>query len=131
MEEKRAQTEAHRLLDNCVLFRSLSPNEHAAISTKSRIRTYKAGETVFAIGSPGDQIEVDPVSWTPEHLCSRSPRWRRRDHPIHRNSVARWSSWYVLAARRRSWRRSLNRRRSQSEIGSGRPSAMPVVAAMA
>jgi hypothetical protein len=28
--------------------------------------------------------EVDPVSWTPE----RSPRWRRRDHPTHLNSVA-------------------------------------------
>src|SRR5713101_6167996 len=23
--------------------------------------------------------EVAPVSWAPEHLCSRSPRWRRRD----------------------------------------------------
>src|SRR6187399_929972 len=27
-------------------------------------------------------IEVDPVWWTPEHLCSRSPRCRKRDHHI-------------------------------------------------
>jgi hypothetical protein len=45
------------------------------------------------------RTEVDPVSWTPEHLCSRSLRWRRQDHPTHRNSVARWSSWYAPAAR--------------------------------
>jgi hypothetical protein len=57
-------------------------------------------------------FEVDPVSWTPEHLCSRSSRWRRRDQPIPRNSVARWSNWSAPGARRRSWRKSLNRRRS-------------------
>jgi len=49
-------TEAHQLLDNCVLFSSLSPDERAAISARARIRTYKAGETVFAIGSAGDQM---------------------------------------------------------------------------
>jgi hypothetical protein len=32
-------------------------------------------------------IEVDPVSWTPEHLCSRSPRWRGQRHS--RRSQAR------------------------------------------
>ena len=49
-------TEAHRLLDNCVLFSSLSPDERAAISARARIRTYNAGERVFAIDSPGDQM---------------------------------------------------------------------------
>src|SRR6516165_6815297 len=49
-------TEAHQLLENCVLFDSLSPDERAAISARARIRTYNAGETVFAIGSPGDQM---------------------------------------------------------------------------
>ncbi len=24
--------------------------------------------------------EVPPVSWTPEHLCCRSPRWQERTH---------------------------------------------------
>jgi hypothetical protein len=48
------------------------------------------------------EIEGDPLSWTPEHLCLRSPRWRkkRRDHPGPRR------------AHRRCWRRSLNRRRN-------------------
>ena len=56
LKEKKALTEAHRLLDNCVLFGGLSPDERAAISARARIRTYKPGETVFAMGSPGDQI---------------------------------------------------------------------------
>jgi CRP-like cAMP-binding protein len=55
-KEKKALTEAHRLLDNCVLFGGLSPDERAATSARARIRTYKPGETVFAMGSPGDQI---------------------------------------------------------------------------
>jgi CRP-like cAMP-binding protein len=55
-KENKALTEAHRLLDDCVLFSSLSPDERAAISARARIRTYKAGETVFAMGSPGDQL---------------------------------------------------------------------------
>jgi CRP/FNR family transcriptional regulator, cyclic AMP receptor protein len=55
-EEKQALTEARRLLDNCVLFTGLSTDERAAIFARARIRTYKAGETVFSIGSPGDQM---------------------------------------------------------------------------
>ena len=34
------------------------------------------------------RIEVAPVWWTPEHLCSRSPQWRRRDHHIRLSSAA-------------------------------------------
>jgi CRP-like cAMP-binding protein len=55
-ERQIVLTEAQRLLDNCVLFSSLSPDERAAISARARIRTYNAGETVFAIGSSGDQL---------------------------------------------------------------------------
>ena len=55
-ERQNALTEAHQLLDDCVLFSSLSPNERAAISARARIRTYKSGETVFAIDCPGDQM---------------------------------------------------------------------------
>src|SRR5271166_1693638 len=61
--------------------------------------------------------EVAPVSWTPDDLCSRSPRWPRQDEPTHLSSVARWSIWCAPAARRRSWRASLNRRRSRSGTG--------------
>jgi CRP-like cAMP-binding protein len=55
-EGKTPLTKARRLLENCVLFDSLSPDERAAISARARIRTYNAGETVFTIGSPGDQM---------------------------------------------------------------------------
>src|SRR4029077_13756784 len=78
--------------------------------------------------TPGMGSEVDPVSWTPEHLCSRSPRWRRRDHLTLLSSVARWSSWCVLAARRRNWQGSSNRPRSRSRTGSVRLSATPAAA---
>jgi CRP-like cAMP-binding protein len=55
-EGKEALTEARRLLDNCVLFGGLSTDERAAISSRARIRTYNAGETVFSMGSPGDHM---------------------------------------------------------------------------
>jgi Transposase DDE domain group 1 len=35
-------------------------------------------------------IEVDPVSWTPDRLRSRSPRWPRQDCPMHLSSAAKW-----------------------------------------
>jgi CRP/FNR family transcriptional regulator, cyclic AMP receptor protein len=53
---RRVLAEDHRLLDNCVLFSNLNSDEHAAISAHARIRSYDAGETIFAIGSPGDQM---------------------------------------------------------------------------
>ena len=34
--------------------------------------------------------EVDPVSWTPDRLRSRSPRWPRQDCPMHLSSAAKW-----------------------------------------
>jgi CRP-like cAMP-binding protein len=55
-KEKRALKEAHHLLGNCGLFGGLNPDERSAIAARARIRTYSAGETVFTMGSPGDQM---------------------------------------------------------------------------
>jgi CRP/FNR family cyclic AMP-dependent transcriptional regulator len=54
--EDSAIKEARRLFENCVLFSGLSTEERAAIVARARIRTFSAGETVFSIGSPGDQM---------------------------------------------------------------------------
>jgi transposase len=75
--------------------------------------------------------EVAPVSWTPDGLRSRSPRWPRQDCPTHLSSAARWWTWCMPAARRRSWRRSLNRRRSRSGTGLRSLRAMRGVAMVA
>ena len=55
-EEAKALTEAHRLFDNCALFGSLDPDVRAAIFGQARIQAYNAGDTVFTIGSPGNQM---------------------------------------------------------------------------
>jgi CRP/FNR family transcriptional regulator, cyclic AMP receptor protein len=54
--ESGALKDAHRLLGDCVLFSGLSAEERAAIAAQARIRTFKAGETVFNLGSPGDYM---------------------------------------------------------------------------
>jgi CRP/FNR family transcriptional regulator, cyclic AMP receptor protein len=54
--DKRTLREASHLLANCPLFGGLSPDERGAVVALARIRTFSAGETVFAIGSPGDQM---------------------------------------------------------------------------
>jgi hypothetical protein len=47
-------------------------------------------------GSNGDksavtlQREVDPVSWTPDYLSLRSPRWQGNTHAMRRSSAGRW-----------------------------------------
>ena len=48
--------EARHLLSNCFLFRGLKAVERNAIVSRTHILTLKAGETVFAIGSPGDNM---------------------------------------------------------------------------
>jgi CRP/FNR family cyclic AMP-dependent transcriptional regulator len=53
---KDAMVGARRLIENCVLFKGLSDSERSAISGRARIRTFNAGENIFAIGSPGDQM---------------------------------------------------------------------------
>ena len=54
--EKGTLKEARHLLGNCHLFGGLNADERAAIADRARIRSYDAGETVFAIGSPGSQM---------------------------------------------------------------------------
>jgi CRP-like cAMP-binding protein len=54
--ESGALKDAHRLLGDCVLFSGLSAEERAAIAAQARIRTFRAGETVFNLGSPGDYM---------------------------------------------------------------------------
>ena len=54
--EDLAIKEARRLLGDCVLFSGLSAEERAAIVARARIRSFNAGETIFTIGSPGDQM---------------------------------------------------------------------------
>ena len=54
--KKDAIIEARRLIGNCVLFEGLSSSERSAISQRAHIRVFDAGETIFAIGAPGDQM---------------------------------------------------------------------------
>ena len=54
--DKKRLKDAYRLLASCALFRGLAAEEQAAVVDLARIRTFNPGETVFAIGSPGDQM---------------------------------------------------------------------------
>ena len=54
--DQRTLKEACYLLLNCRLFGGLRPDERAEVVALARVRTFNAGETVFAIGSPGDQM---------------------------------------------------------------------------
>jgi predicted ester cyclase len=64
------------------------------VAARMRFRGIHSGE-FFGVPATGQEIiwsgaEVDPVSWTPDRLRSRSPRWPRRDYPTHPSSAARW-----------------------------------------
>jgi hypothetical protein len=61
--------------------------------------------------------EVARVSWTPDYLGSRSPRWARQGQPTRLSSVVRLSSWCAPVAHRRSWHASSSRRHSRSGTG--------------
>jgi hypothetical protein len=52
-----------------------------------------------------------------QKLRSGSPRWSKQDHPIRSNSADEWPGWYMLAARRRSWRGSSRISRSGRHAG--------------
>ena len=78
--------------------------------------------------APSQEDGVDPVSWTPEPLRWRSPPCRDQDDLIHLNFAARWSSWCMPAALRRSWRVSSSQPRSRSATGLPRLRATPAVA---
>ena len=54
--KKDAMIGARRLIENCVLFRGLSDTERSTISACAHIRTFDAGDTIFEVGSPGDQM---------------------------------------------------------------------------
>src|SRR5215813_11629069 len=54
--DKRTLKDACYLLLNSSLFGGLRPGERAEVVALARVRTFNAGETVFAIGSPGDQM---------------------------------------------------------------------------
>jgi CRP/FNR family cyclic AMP-dependent transcriptional regulator len=54
--DETALKEARGLLGNCILFSGLSAEERAAIVARARIRSFSAGETIFTLGSPGDQM---------------------------------------------------------------------------
>jgi CRP/FNR family transcriptional regulator, cyclic AMP receptor protein len=54
--KKGVINEARRLIGNCVLFEGLSASERSAISERAHIRVFDAGESIFAIGAPGEQI---------------------------------------------------------------------------
>src|SRR5260370_27952714 len=54
--DKRTLKDACYLLLNCSLFGGLRPDERAEVVALARARTFNAGETVFAIGSPGEQM---------------------------------------------------------------------------
>ena len=57
MEQQETELKgARQLLGNCVLFAGLSADERTAVVARARIRTVDAGEIIFAIGSPGDQM---------------------------------------------------------------------------
>src|SRR5258705_338467 len=59
--KKDATIEARRLIRNCVLFQGLNDSERSAISACARIRAFEAGESIFAIGCPGDQMMAVPT----------------------------------------------------------------------
>ena len=48
--------EARRLLSNCFVLRGLKADERDGIVSRARTRNYKAGETIFTMGSPGDNM---------------------------------------------------------------------------
>jgi CRP/FNR family transcriptional regulator, cyclic AMP receptor protein len=48
--------DGRRLLGECVLFRGLGTGERHALFSRIRIRSYVAGETIFLMGSPGDNM---------------------------------------------------------------------------
>jgi CRP/FNR family transcriptional regulator, cyclic AMP receptor protein len=48
--------EARRLLGDCVLFRGLAVDERRALVAHGRIRAFAAGEAIFSMGSPGDNM---------------------------------------------------------------------------
>jgi CRP/FNR family cyclic AMP-dependent transcriptional regulator len=53
---RRLADDGRRLLGECKLFRGLGADERHTLLARSRIRNFAAGETIFLMGSPGDNM---------------------------------------------------------------------------
>jgi CRP/FNR family transcriptional regulator, cyclic AMP receptor protein len=53
---RMATEDARRLLGECLLFRELEAEERDALVARAKIRAYSAGETIFSMGSAGDDL---------------------------------------------------------------------------
>ena len=68
--------------------RRATPPTHA--TARSAWRPTARSSPPTAMWCSPEYSEVDPVSWTPDRLRSRSPRWPRQDCPMHLSSAAKW-----------------------------------------
>lgn len=53
---RTGDSDARHGLGECGLFQELEPDERNALFARVRIRSYKAGETIFLMGSAGDSL---------------------------------------------------------------------------
>jgi CRP/FNR family cyclic AMP-dependent transcriptional regulator len=53
---RMAAEDGRQLLGQCMLFRDLGADERAALFARIHIRAYRAGETIFHMGSAGDNM---------------------------------------------------------------------------
>src|SRR6185369_6461335 len=56
MTDRRDLENARRLLASCTLFRGFGADERDAIVSRAHIRSFQPGDTIFTIGSPGDNM---------------------------------------------------------------------------
>jgi CRP/FNR family cyclic AMP-dependent transcriptional regulator len=54
--DKSSLDRARHMLGECVLFRGLSPRERNELVARARMRSYRAGETIFLMGDTGDSM---------------------------------------------------------------------------
>ncbi len=47
---------ARKLLADCALFRKLTPDERSALAARARMRSFKAGDTIFLMGAQHDSM---------------------------------------------------------------------------
>ena len=67
-----------------------SLDEHYAKNLRAYYSALTVGSHNYYEGRvEGDLTEVPPISWTPAHLCSRSPQWPESAHRSRLSSVVR------------------------------------------
>ncbi|HVO94114.1 MAG TPA: Crp/Fnr family transcriptional regulator [Terriglobales bacterium] len=54
--ERNALDQARHLLGECVLFRGLSQKERTDLVGRARMRSFRAGQTIFLMGASGDSM---------------------------------------------------------------------------